>query len=124
MCFRALVLAAADLLFAWAQSALASIVPAISVGENPGAITTSSTHDYNLFLKGWFSGSIKFGFNPLSPNTWLFVCKTLAWDGAGRPGRPIRVAEGMSTAPLPQAAWLLGAGWVGLAAIRKKRLER
>jgi hypothetical protein len=124
LCFRALVLAAADLLFAWAQSALASIVPAISVGENPGAITTSSTHDCNLFLKGWFSGSIRFDFNPLGTDTWLLVSKTLVWEGGGRPRGSIRVAEGVSTVPFPGAAWLLGAGLVGMAAMRRARSSK
>jgi hypothetical protein len=222
-----LVLAAALLLFAWTHSALASIVPAIGVGETIGNSTTT-THDYLPAVKGWYispvtvnsdpaagawmkelngpdrgwprrnntyslievirlgdgpawtgwheeiltngwnwvkgsifaytpasststsstmpfsfnlsagafnlfngltlldtgniaGGGIRFDFNPLGTDTWLLVSKTLEWEGGGRPRGPIRIAEGMSTVPIPGAAWLLGAGLVGMAAMRRAR---
>ena len=65
--------------------------------------------------------SIRFDFNPLSPDTWLLVWKTLEWDGSGRPSGQIQVSERMSTVPIPGAAWLLGAGLAGLVTIRRRR---
>jgi hypothetical protein len=67
------------------------------------------------------SGGIRFDFNPLGTDTWLLVSKTLAWDGGGRPSGPIHITEGMSTVPIPGAAWLLGAGLAGLVAMRRAR---
>jgi hypothetical protein len=54
-------------------------------------------------------------------DTWLLVSKTLAWDGGGRPSGPIRITEAMSTVPIPAAGWLMGAGLVGLMAMRRAR---
>ena len=72
--------------------------------------------------KGDIAGdSIRFDFNPLSPDTWLLVWKTLEWEGVGRPSGPIQVSERMSTVPIPGAARLLGAGLVGLITIRRRR---
>ncbi len=70
--------------------------------------------------------TIDFDFpEPVEAGTWLFVLKRLGWDGGdGGPRGPIHVSERVSAVPLPAAAWMLGAGLVGLVLIRRRRWER
>ena len=80
----------------------------------------------SLLESGSVNGrTIEFNFpDPVETGTWLFVLKGLGWDGEGRPKGPIHVSERMSAVPLPAAAWMLGAGLLGLVVIRRRRWER
>jgi hypothetical protein len=89
-----------------------------------GSGTWSAPKGFQLIDTGSISGdTIDFEFNPLNPNTWLLIYKTLEWDGEGRPSGPIRIAETLSAVPIPGAAWMLGAGLIGLVVIRRKNKQ-
>jgi hypothetical protein len=114
----------------WVKGNIFAYTPASSAGSSSGmpysfnlsAGAWNSIKGLTLLDKGDIAGdSIRFDFTALNPDTWLFVWKTLDWDGDGRPSGPIQVSERMSTVPIPGAARLLGAGLVGLITIRRRR---
>ena len=65
--------------------------------------------------------TITFDFASIGAGTWLWIWKGLDWNGDGK---PVSLQTASSFVPIPGAAWMLGAGLIGLVALRRRAAAR